>query len=152
MYLFKGIQQCLTGEADDAVNINKKPSTDVKIPIQTSEEATASSILSALFTAEKAGRDLERRVQDLVRSCGWYEGLAKRILDGLVASLNSGAAMGGAMKEAFDKAFAIGSDFVHEHPTLTAAMATVVAIGILVILAPWAVEALGFGELGPVEG
>lgn len=31
-------------------------------------------------------------------------------------------------------------------------MVTLVAIGILVILVPWAVEALGFGELGPIEG
>jgi hypothetical protein len=152
MDLLKAIQQCITGEADDAVNINKKPSKDVKIPIQTTEEATALSILSALFTAEKPGHDLERHVQGLVRSCGWKQGLAKRILDGLVASLISGAAMGGAMKEAYDKALAIGSVFAHEHPVLTAAIATVVAIGILVILAPWAVEALGFGELGPVEG
>lgn len=28
---------------------------------------------------------------------------------------------------------------------------TVVALGILVVLAAWAVEVLGFGELGPIE-
>lgn len=29
---------------------------------------------------------------------------------------------------------------------------TVVALGVLVVLAPYAVEMLGFGELGPLEG
>jgi hypothetical protein len=58
----------------------------------------------------------------------------------------------GALKEASDKAYAAAAEFVHEHPVLTAALVTIVAIGILVLLAPWAVEALGFGELGPVEG
>lgn len=60
--------------------------------------------------------------------------------------------MGGPMKEAFDKATAAASDFVHEHPTLVAGLAILVAIGILVILVPWAVRALGFAERGPLEG
>jgi hypothetical protein len=56
------------------------------------------------------------------------------------------------MKEACDGATTAALEFVHKHPVLTAAMGTVIAIGILAILAPWAVEALGFGEFGPVEG
>ena len=56
------------------------------------------------------------------------------------------------MKEAFDKASAAAAEFVHEHPVFVAAVATIVAIGILVILVPWAVEALGFGATGPIEG
>ncbi|KAK3703771.1 hypothetical protein LTR37_014217 [Vermiconidia calcicola] len=39
-----------------------------------------------------------------------------------------------------------------QHPVFAAAIVTVVAIGILVLLVPWVVEALGFAELGPVEG
>lgn len=38
--------------------------------------------------------------------------------------------------------------FVKEHPVICA----VIAIGILVVLAPWVVEALGFAEAGIVEG
>lgn len=60
--------------------------------------------------------------------------------------------MGAAMKEAFDKATNAAKDFVGEHPVFAAAIVTVVAIGILVLLVPWVVEALGLGELGPVEG
>ncbi|KAK5454968.1 hypothetical protein LTS15_005688 [Exophiala xenobiotica] len=60
--------------------------------------------------------------------------------------------MSGAKKEAYDKALAIASDFTKEHPVLIAAILTIVAIGILVYLAPWVVEVLGFGEFGPAEG
>jgi hypothetical protein len=148
MSIFKAIRECITGEGSHLAD--NKPA-DVKTPPQTTEEI-AFAIISTLFNAEKPGRDLEHRLRDLVSTCGWYEGLAKRILDGLVDALNSGAAMGGAMKEAFDKATAIASELVREHPVYSAAIATVVAIGILALLAPWAVEALGFGELGPTEG
>lgn len=159
MSFLKAIRECFTGQDEPEYTKTNDEKTEVgwryhneKNPRPQTTEDLAASILSTLFTAEKSGHDLDRRLQDIVRSCGWYEGLAKRVLDGLVAAVESGAAMGGAMKEAFDKATAAASDFVHEHPVFTAAVAVVVAIGILVLLAPWAVEALGFGELGPVEG
>ncbi len=56
------------------------------------------------------------------------------------------------MKEAFDKASTTADQFIKEHPALVEVVITVVAIGILALLVPWAVEALGFAELGPVEG
>src|SRR5947209_8175449 len=138
MDLLKAVRQCITGQAqaDHPANINEKekPVSHLKTPsAQPTEEEIASSILSVLFAAEKSGHDLECTIQDIVHSCSWSEGLATRILDGLVVALNSGATMGGAMKEAFNRATAAASEFVHEHPVLTAAMATVVAIGILVI-------------------
>jgi hypothetical protein len=56
--------------------------------------------------------------------------------------------MGEAMKDAVQKSTAAATEFAKEHPVFC----TVVALGILVLLAPWAIEALGFGELGPIEG
>ncbi len=56
--------------------------------------------------------------------------------------------MGQAMKEAFEKSVKEATDFAHNHPVYF----TLIALGILVILTPWAIEALGFGELGPIEG
>lgn len=38
--------------------------------------------------------------------------------------------------------------FARDHP----AYATLIALGVLAILTPWVIEALGFSELGPVEG
>jgi hypothetical protein len=57
--------------------------------------------------------------------------------------------MGQAMKEAFEKAISEAVGFAREHP----AYCTLIALGILVALGlPWAIEALGFAELGPLEG
>lgn len=38
--------------------------------------------------------------------------------------------------------------FAEDHPVY----ATLIALGILAILMPWALEILGFGDLGPIEG
>lgn len=56
------------------------------------------------------------------------------------------------MKEAFEKASFAAEEFTKEHPVIVGVVVTVVAVGILVLLVPWAVEALGFAELGPIEG
>ena len=42
--------------------------------------------------------------------------------------------------------------FAKDHPVASAGLLTIVAVGVLVILAPAVVEALGFAELGPLEG
>ncbi len=56
--------------------------------------------------------------------------------------------MKGPLKEAYDKAVAAAVGFARDHPVWT----TLIAIGILVVLLPWVLEGLGFGELGPIEG
>ena len=59
--------------------------------------------------------------------------------------------MNGAMQAAYDKACdaaEVFEGFVAGHPVFC----TLVALGVLVVLAPYAVEMLGFGELGPIEG
>jgi hypothetical protein len=38
--------------------------------------------------------------------------------------------------------------FAKDHPVY----ATLITLGILAILMPWALEFLGFGDLGPIEG
>lgn len=58
----------------------------------------------------------------------------------------------GTMKDTYDKVREVAEEFVKEHPVLVEVLVIVVAIGILAVLVPWAVEALGFGELGPVAG
>jgi len=153
MDLIKTIFPCLNGlEFDEDHPSDQKVSTVNTSTTEPKEEEIAASIVSLLFSTEKRGYDLERLLQGEVHTCGWYESLAKRILDGIVAALNASSTMGGAMKEAFDKASAKVEEFMKEHPILTAVAVTVVAMGILALLTPWAISALGFGELGPIEG
>ena len=111
------------------------------------EQKLAKDILGLLYAAKD-----RNALSNQFRATGWTDALARHLLDGLVNALNAGAAMGAAMKEAFDKASMEADKFVHEHPVLAAAITTIIAIGILEIMVPWAIAALGFGELGPIEG
>jgi hypothetical protein len=116
-----------------------------------STKSLAEDILSTLYAADTNDEHLIQRLQNVVHETGWYEGLAAAVLTGLENALKAEAPMGQAMKDAYEKATQIVADvleFAKEHPVFCA----VVAVGILVILAPWAIEALGFGELGPIEG
>jgi hypothetical protein len=109
--------------------------------------AVASNAITAILGAEMGGHDLEKKLDEILGKLGWTENIAKAVLGGLVNALNEGAPMGQAMKKAFNKATTEAIGFVREHPVFC----TVVALGILVLLAPWVLEALGFAELGPVE-
>jgi hypothetical protein len=114
-------------------------------------QSLAGDVLSTLFAADINDEHLVQRLQDIVRETGWYESLAASVLNGLENALKTGAPMNQAMKDAHEKAEQdVGAvwGFVKGHPVFFA----VVALGILVILVPWAVELLGFGELGPIEG
>lgn len=46
----------------------------------------------------------------------------------------------------------IAQNFVQEHPILTGVVCVVLALGVLWLLFPWVIEALGFTEMGPLEG
>ena len=126
-----------------------------KKPRLSSSEA-ASSIVSAMLDADKNGPSLDATIQSLVHQAGgWSEYLATKILTALEAVLKAGKQMNPAMQEAYDKACEAAKmieGFVADHPIATAVFCTVIALGVLVVLAPYVVELIGFSELGPVEG
>ncbi len=168
--LLKVIFPCLPiGEADREIQIptdtvkspfyEKSPhlsflSNDEKPSLSTDE--AASSIVSHMLAAEKAGPSFDLTIQKLVHQAGgWSEYLARKILNALEAVLKAGKQMSPVMQEAYDKACEAAKDiegFAADHPIATAVFCTVIALGILVILAPFALEWLGFAELGPIEG
>ncbi len=133
-----------------------QPSTrTVNEPRLCSDEA-AISIVSTMLAAEKTGPSLDNTIQSIVHQAGgWSEYLARKIFAGLEAVIKSGERMNAAMQEAYDKACEaakIFEGFAADHPVATAVFCTVIALGVLVVLAPYALELLGFGELGPIEG
>ncbi|EDQ99630.1 uncharacterized protein LACBIDRAFT_186606 [Laccaria bicolor S238N-H82] len=117
-------------------------------PPEQRTQAQAEDILSLLSTAEYNDKHLEESLQDIVRETGWYENLAAAVLDSLENIVRGGAPVAGAMTDAVGKATGAAIGFAKEHPVFC----TIVALGVLVLLAPWAIEAFGFGELGPIEG
>ena len=127
------------------------PSLFAKSPANNDVDAKATEIVHLLLHAEKPGYDLRLQLNGVVETYGWTEKLAEAVFNKLVGAIqgsgNFGPAMTDALEKARDAADAV-LGFVKEHPVLV----MILALGVLVWLAPWALEVLGFGELGPVEG
>lgn len=96
--------------------------------------------------------------QDIAICGGWTEWLARAIYDRIVSLVqypNNRGIVGEAFARAWDEASEQAKnikDWVQDHPLLTAAMVSVIVLGILMLTCPWVLEVLGFGELGPVAG
>lgn len=116
--------------------------------------------MSAISDADKIGSSLRATIQSHVHAAGgWSEYLAKKIVLAMEAVLKAGDTLKGPMQEMKDKAeeaLKATEGFATDHPVWMAVIFTVIALGILVLVAPYAVEWLGFcagfGELGPIEG
>ena len=137
----------------------RSPTYDGK-NVKLSAEEAASSIVSALMDAEKAGPSLHTIVQSIVHQAGgWSEYLATKILAALEAVLRKLEPLKAPMQEAKNKAweaYKATEGFAADHPIATEVLCTVIALGVLAVLLPYVVETLGFwfgfGELGPIEG
>ncbi|MCJ1248316.1 hypothetical protein MMC30_005533 [Trapelia coarctata] len=113
-------------------------------------EEAANKIICALNTATKPGVSLDATIQSIVHQAGgWSQYLAERVLSALEAVLRAGTEMNAALKEAYLKAFEEAKKiegFVEAHPVATTVFCTIIALGVLWILAPYVLGALGFGE------
>ncbi|KAB5554349.1 hypothetical protein GE09DRAFT_124465 [Coniochaeta sp. 2T2.1] len=169
MSFLTAIMECFTGTtssvhtslaAPTQLQLDAKHRHTPPLPPPTKSDADlAAEILSILRTAEKTGPSLQHRLKSAIGTrSSWAESLARAILAGVVDLVREGREkMGPAMVEALrraedeaDRAFGYATD----HPKdVIAGLVIIVAVGVLVVMmAPWVVEALGFAELGPVEG
>jgi len=114
-------------------------------------ESVADDVVQAIASAEKGGKELKKKLNDIVGEYGWKEKVAEWVLVKLELVLREAQKLSPPLKEAYDKACEAATSiegFVQEHPVFC----TVIALGVLVLITPWIVELLGFGELGPIEG
>lgn len=152
--LLQAVFECLGGRTsdddrfDNAVNEKNRFESQEKDKAGRSAQDIAQEFIDELYSAEKNGSDLVRALDNIVGEYGWVENIGVAILSGLERAINTGVAMGPVMKEMFDKATDAATDFARDHPVYC----TIIAIGILVLLAPYVLEIIGFGELGPIEG
>lgn len=112
------------------------------------DDRIAQEVMHVLERAEKPGESVHAQVSNIVHTTNWTESLAKCLLDKLVSAIKEGRIITGALKEAMSKAAEAATEFAKEHPVY----ATLIALGILVVLLPWVIEALGFTEIGPAAG
>lgn len=122
--------------------------TSCDATLTSNEQTIVQDVLTTILSAEKAGKELEKLLNEKLGTTGWTQKIAQAILGGLVNALEKSAPLGQAVKEACEKSSNEALEFAHEHPVFL----TVVALGILVLLTPWVLEALGFAEIGIVEG
>jgi hypothetical protein len=119
-------------------------------------EDVAEQVFQLIFNAEKNGPSLRAQIKGKVHAEGWTEKIAESILAKLQQVIEQGRNdMGPAMREAVDTASTVVQDVFQlalDHPVATTVFCTLVALAILVLISPWIIEALGFGELGPIEG
>jgi ElaB/YqjD/DUF883 family membrane-anchored ribosome-binding protein len=114
-------------------------------------EQIVTKVVDAILRAEKGGQHLQNTLNDIVGANGWTERIAEWTLAKLESALKDTSKLGPVVKEAYDKvceAAKATEGFVMDHPVFF----TVLALGVLVLIAPWVIEVLGFGELGPIEG
>lgn len=156
MDFLNSITNCFGSTARDnhAPDDHEKPRRDPK-PVRSAKDISK-DVIQLLRVAEKNGPTLRRQVNDAVGEQGWTESIARAIVAGLEALIKQsrdkiGPVLGDFIDKAEDAAKAVFA-FPHQHPYLTAGFATIVAVGVLVLVAPWAVEALGLAEMGPVAG
>ncbi|KAK0649731.1 hypothetical protein B0T16DRAFT_389726 [Cercophora newfieldiana] len=129
-------------------------------PSDAEVEAMASKIIKILVTTEKSGKALAQSLNDAVQATGWTDWIAKRTLEGLEQTLKtSREKWGPALIEAYDKAVSASNEAfaelvqeVKDHPKEVAAglLVTLLAIGVVAVLAPVVLEVLGFSAEGPV--
>ena len=111
----------------------------------------ASHFVNILFTAEKTGPELQQALAKIVQTASLKQHFARAVFETLQKAIETTRPMGIALGETYEKVVReIDSikGFVKDHPIICA----VIAIGILVVLAPWVIEALGFAEGGVLEG
>ena len=157
MHPFDAILDCLCMGAGRSTHydvIEEQPALDLtheKKQHSQTTQSLAADMLSVLYTADANDEHLSQRLHNVVRETGWYEDVAAAVLTGLENAVKAEAPMGQAMRDAYEKVAQVVADilgFAKEHPVFC----VVIALGLLVVFAPWAVEVLGFGELGPIEG
>ncbi|UKZ63343.1 uncharacterized protein TrAtP1_004572 [Trichoderma atroviride] len=164
-----GILSCLCGSSEPASDFlpGEKHSTSMPSSLQydpslCTYDKVAVDLVSILLRSEKHGTNLKKQLDETVGTLGWSEMLAKRILNALVAAIREGRdKMGPAFAKAYEDAAKEADSVFHHlvedarnHPLelVATVLITVIALGVLVALAPYVLELLGFSELGPVTG
>ncbi|EJD47730.1 hypothetical protein AURDEDRAFT_113355 [Auricularia subglabra TFB-10046 SS5] len=121
---------------------------DYRVTDDTSDKVDA--YVETLLAAEKPGTTLQAQLAAIVDpdapgvSWDWKERFAKAVLAGLEDAVRTGKAVNATVSRAAEEA----AEWAQAHPVY----ATMIALGVLVLLSPWIIEVLGFGELGPIEG
>ena len=114
-------------------------------------QESASAFVNTIFSAEKNGPELKANLDEIIQTASLKQHFARAVFETLRVAIETARPMGAALGETYKRVVREINEvegFVKDHPVMCA----VIAIGILVVMAPWVVEALGFAEGGILEG
>lgn len=147
--LFATLIECMTGTSKEDRHETQALTSD---HTARSLDEIANDVVDTILRSDKAGAELKAELNAIVGSYGWKEYLAEKVLEKLSAALQGAHdKLGPAIRDAYHRACDVANEiegFVIQHPI----MCTLIAFGVLVVIAPWVIEVLGFAELGPSEG
>lgn len=82
----------------------------------------------------------------MINTNGSSENIASAVLDGLKNAISTGTEKGQAATDGVARSKDAVVGFVSDHPFYI----TLLALGLIAMLTPWALKVFGFGELGPI--
>ena len=138
--LLQSILDCVSGTL--ATEPPTASATDSRSPA-----SLASDILNIILTVDTP-YNIHKQLKERIHTESWSETIATALLHGLESAIKTGTQMAKASTDALTQAKGAAIEFAENHPVY----ATLIALGILAILVPSALEILGFSELGPIEG
>lgn len=116
---------------------------------------TAESFITTLYTAEKPSWELQQALNNdfnkPIRTTNLRQSFARAIFEALRKAIETARPMGLALGETYERVVDVIDTiegFARNHPIIC----SVIALGILDVVAPWVLEALGFAEGGILEG
>ena len=131
--------------------LGRQPKPPGTKSISPNTDAAAADFITTLYTADKDGDELRHSLHNIISANSWSSNFAQAVFTALQKALETAKPMNEGLKRVYDRVVLVVDGiegFVKEHPILCA----VIALGILVVVAPWVIEALGFVEGGILEG
>jgi hypothetical protein len=133
--------------------LGHRPRTTTAIQLEEDDDTAraAASLVDTIFLSEKTGSELKQTLAAIISTNSWRQNFAKAVFESMQRAIETARPMGEALRDVYEKAASAVEGvegFVRDHPVVCA----LVALGMLVLLAPWVVEALGFAEGGILEG
>lgn len=152
MNWFKSCVPCIPNKSfrsDDYL-----PLTTEKPDLPPFNDNPAMQFLDVLQTTNSSGEELEKQLRSVISTTSLSEKLAAEIVRGIEDILKRGIKVADTMNKAVNTATDTALQLAEDHPYYASLIAagTLIAIGVLVLVAPWIIEVLGFSSRGPRAG
>jgi hypothetical protein len=145
--------QKLFGELSSDIEDGVKSSIDetAKSTDETKDDAT-NTFVEILYTIKEGVEKLKEKLGGVLGTVGdWMEEAGEPVVRVFEPAVRQGRRMTLAVQGAYDRVCEVAKDvglFIRDHPFFC----TLVVLGILALLTPLIIEALGFAATGPVAG